>query len=237
MSLTEHIQQHNARYVARFDRSTLALPPARRWAIVACMDARLTVEEVTGIATGDAHIIRNAGGLVTDDAIRSLVISTHLLGTNEFAIIEHTGCGMLTFEDEPVRRQIAERTGADTADLRLFAFRDLEANLQASGAASPNLRETTVEAFLEHWHEQPELVVLDPPRTGVAPRALARLIKIAPREIVYLSCDPATLARDLATLVGDAQNPRPYQISEVHLVDIFPQTYHIEALVRLSRRA
>ena len=99
MSLTEHIQQHNARYVARFDRSTLALPPARRWAIVACMDARLTVEEVTGIATGDAHIIRNAGGLVTDDAIRSLVISTHLLGTNEFAIIEHTGCGMLTFED------------------------------------------------------------------------------------------------------------------------------------------
>jgi carbonic anhydrase len=130
MSLTEHIQQHNARYVARFDRSTLALPPARRWAIVACMDARLTVEEVTGIATGDAHIIRNAGGLVTDDAIRSLVISTHLLGTNEFAIIEHTGCGMLTFEDEPVRRQIAERTGADTGGLRLFAFRDLEANLK-----------------------------------------------------------------------------------------------------------
>ena len=130
MSLTEHIQQHNARYVARFDRSTLALPPARRWAIVACMDARLTVEEVTGIATGDAHIIRNAGGLVTDDAIRSLVISTHLLGTNEFAIIEHTGCGMLTFEEEPVRRQIAERTGADTGGLRLFPFRDLEANLK-----------------------------------------------------------------------------------------------------------
>jgi carbonic anhydrase len=130
MSLTEHIQQHNARYSARFDRSTLALPPARRWAIVACMDARLTVEEVIGIGTGDAHIIRNAGGLVTDDALRSLVISTHLLGTNEFAIIEHTGCGMLTFEDEPVRRLIAERTGAETGDLSLFAFRDLEANLR-----------------------------------------------------------------------------------------------------------
>ena len=130
MSLTEHIQQYNARYASRFDRSTLALPPARRWAIVACMDARLTVEEVIGIGTGDAHIIRNAGGLATDDAIRSLVISTHLLGTNEFAIIEHTGCGMLTFEDEPVRRQIAERTGADTGGLRLFAFRDLEANLR-----------------------------------------------------------------------------------------------------------
>src|SRR5438105_4620077 len=130
MSLTEHIQEHNARYASRFDRSTLALPPARLWAIVACMDARLTVEEVVGIGTGDAHIIRNAGGLATDDAIRSLVISTHLLGTNEFAVIEHTGCGMLTFEDEPVRRQIAERTGADTDDLRLFAFRDLEANLR-----------------------------------------------------------------------------------------------------------
>lgn len=117
------------------------------------------------------------------------------------------------------------------------AARDLESNLQASGAASPNLRQTTVEAFLEQWHERPDLVVLDPPRTGVAARALARLTKIAPQEIVYLSCDPATLARDLAILAGDAQNPRGYQISELHLVDIFPQTYHIEALVRLSRRA
>ena len=117
------------------------------------------------------------------------------------------------------------------------AARDLEANLRASGAASPNLRHTTVEAFLEQWHERPELVVVDPPRTGVAPRALARLLKIGPQEIVYLSCDPATLARDLAILVGDAQNPRPYRIGEVHLVDIFPQTYHIETLVRLSRRA
>ena len=117
------------------------------------------------------------------------------------------------------------------------AARDLESNLQASGAASPNLRQTTVEAFLEQWHERPDLVVLDPPRTGVAARALARLIKIAPQEIIYLSCDPATLARDLAILAGDAQNPRGYQISELHLVDIFPQTYHIEALVRLSRRA
>ncbi len=117
------------------------------------------------------------------------------------------------------------------------AARDLEANLQASGAASPNLRHMTVEAFLEQWQERPDLVVLDPPRTGVAARALARLIKIAPQEIVYLSCDPATLARDLGALAGDAQNPRDYRISEVHLVDIFPQTYHIEALVRLSRRA
>jgi 23S rRNA (uracil1939-C5)-methyltransferase len=119
-------------------------------------------------------------------------------------------------------------------EANMAAVRDLEANLQASGAASPNWRQTTVEAFLEHWHERPELVVLDPPRAGLAARALARLTKIAPQEIVYLSCDPATLARDLAILAGD---PRGYRISELHLVDIFPQTYHIEALVRLSRRA
>lgn len=142
MSLLEHITQHNARYRASFDRSRLALPPARHWAILACMDARLTVEDATGLLTGDAHIIRNAGGLVTEDAVRSFVISTHLLGTNEFAIIEHTGCGMLTFEDEPVRKQIAERTGADTSELRLRPFRDLEANLAQQVdalAASPYL--------------------------------------------------------------------------------------------------
>lgn len=114
------------------------------------------------------------------------------------------------------------------------AARDLEANLQSSGAASPNWRHTTVETFLEHSHERPDLVVLDPPRTGVAARALARLMKISPQEIVYLSCDPATLARDLAILTA---GQRGYQIRALHLVDIFPQTYHIEALVRLSRRA
>src|SRR5437660_12871701 len=98
MSLTEHIQEHNARYASRFDRSTLALPPARRWAIVACMDARLTVEEVTGIGTGDAHIMRHAGGLVTDDALRSLVSSTHLVGTNELPGTTPRGCCTLRSE-------------------------------------------------------------------------------------------------------------------------------------------
>jgi len=117
------------------------------------------------------------------------------------------------------------------------AARDLETNLQASGAGSPNWRQMTVEAFLDQWRDRPELVVLDPPRTGVNARALTRLLKIGPQEIVYLSCDPATLARDLAAIAGDEQNPRDYRISEVHLVDIFPQTYHIEALVRLKRRA
>lgn len=130
MSLVDHIREQNACYAEGFDRSRLALPPRQRWAILACMDARLTVEEVAGLETGDAHIIRNAGGLVTDDAIRSFVISSQLLGTTEFAIIEHTGCGMLTFEDEPTRRIIAERTGADTTGLRLLPFPDLEASLR-----------------------------------------------------------------------------------------------------------
>ena len=103
----ERALAENARYAGQFDRSALPLPPGRRLAVLACMDARLTVEDVLGLRTGDAHIIRNAGGLATDDAIRSLVISQHLLGTEEIIVIEHTGCGMLTFEDEPVREKIA----------------------------------------------------------------------------------------------------------------------------------
>jgi carbonic anhydrase len=120
----------NDRYAAQFDRSSLPLPPGRKLAVLACMDARLTVEDALGLRTGDAHIIRNAGGLATDDAIRSLVISQHLLGTEEVIVVEHTGCGMLTFEDEPVRQQIATETG-ETVDLPLRPFADLEANLRA----------------------------------------------------------------------------------------------------------
>ena len=111
----------NARYAAQFDRSALPRLPGRRLAVLACMDARLTVEDVLGLRTGEAHIIRNAGGLATDDAIRSLVISQHLLGTEEIIVIEHTGCGMLTFEDEPVRAQIAAAQGA-SVDLPLLPF-------------------------------------------------------------------------------------------------------------------
>jgi 23S rRNA (uracil1939-C5)-methyltransferase len=116
------------------------------------------------------------------------------------------------------------------------AVRDLEANFQASGAASPAARHSDVETFLARWRERPDFVVLDPPRAGVPAQALTQLAKLAPATIAYLSCDPATLARDLAVLVGSAEKPGKYLISEVHLVDIFPQTYHMEALVRLSRR-
>ncbi len=126
----DRVLTENARYAAQFDRSGLPLPPGRRLAVLACMDARLTVEDVLGLRTGDAHIIRNAGGLATDDAIRSLVISQHLLGTDEVIVIEHTACGMLTFEDAPVQKAIAESTGV-RIDLPLHAFPDLEENLKA----------------------------------------------------------------------------------------------------------
>ena len=129
-SQLEQVLEANARYVEQFRAGDLPLPPARRLAIVACMDARLNPADALGLAVGDAHVIRNAGGLATDDAIRSLVISQHLLGTEEVLVIEHTDCGMLTFEDEPVRRQIATSQGAD-ADLPLLSFPDLESNLQA----------------------------------------------------------------------------------------------------------
>jgi len=119
----------NERYAAQFDHSVLPLPPGRKLAVLACMDARLTVEDVLGLRTGDAHIIRNAGGLATDDAIRSLVISQQLLGTEEVIVIEHTGCGMLTFQDHVVHRDLVEKTGADI-DLAFHAFPELEANLR-----------------------------------------------------------------------------------------------------------
>ena len=118
----------------------------------------------------------------------------------------------------------------------LAAAKDLEVNLQSSGGVSPTHRHATAEAFLAHWQERPDLVVLDPPRAGVEPETLARLKKLAPWRINYLSCDPATLARDLAALVGSQEAPGPYEIRDINLFDIFPQTYHMEALVRLKRR-
>jgi 23S rRNA (uracil1939-C5)-methyltransferase len=118
----------------------------------------------------------------------------------------------------------------------LAASKDLEVNLQSSGGVSPTHRHATAEAFLSHWQERPDLVVLDPPRAGVEPETVTRLKKLAPWRINYLSCDPATLARDLAALVGGQENPGPYEIRDINLFDIFPQTYHMEALVRLKRR-
>jgi 23S rRNA (uracil1939-C5)-methyltransferase len=122
-------------------------------------------------------------------------------------------------------------------EANLAASKDLEINLQTSGGKSPSHRHATAEAFLAHWQETPDLVVLDPPRAGIEPELLARLKKLHPWRVNYLSCDPATLARDLAGLVGTAEAPGPYEIRDINLIDIFPQTYHMEVLVRLKRRA
>jgi carbonic anhydrase len=139
MTVTDELLQNNARYAEAFDKGELPMPPAKRIAVVACMDARLHVSRVLGLQEGDAHIIRNAGGVVTDDEIRSLAISQRLLGTNEIVLIHHTDCGMLTFKDDEFRHQIEQETGM-RPEWAAEAFSDLDADVRQNIArikASP----------------------------------------------------------------------------------------------------
>src|SRR5271156_1708785 len=118
------VLEANAKYSANFgDKGKLALPPARRFAILTCMDARLDPAKYAGLAEGDAHVIRNAGGRASDDAIRSLVISYKLLGTREFFVIHHTDCGMEFFTNDVIRRLLAN--SLETAALTAEGFRDV----------------------------------------------------------------------------------------------------------------
>ncbi len=110
MTVTDDYLAHNAEYASTFE-GPLPMPPSKHVAIVACMDARLDVYRALGINEGEAHVIRNAGGVVSDDAIRSLAISQRLLGTREIILIHHTDCGMLTFTDDDFKRAIQEETG------------------------------------------------------------------------------------------------------------------------------
>jgi carbonic anhydrase len=131
MSSTDDAVKANESYAQSFKLGALPIPPARKLAIVACMDARLTVEQLLGLKTGDAHIIRNAGGIATEDVIRSLIISHHLLGTQEFIIINHTDCGMLTFKDEELEAKLEAATNAAAVSpQRFYAFPDLEKNVR-----------------------------------------------------------------------------------------------------------
>jgi len=131
MSTTDDLLKANQEYSRDFSLGNLPIPPARHLAIVACMDARLSVEQLAGLKAGDAHIIRNAGGVVTDDVIRSLLISHYLLGTNEWIIIEHTDCGMLKFKDEELLLRLErERGTAVHAPSQFHAFDDLQVNLR-----------------------------------------------------------------------------------------------------------
>jgi carbonic anhydrase len=111
MSVTDELLANAERYAETFDKAGLPMPPAKGIAVLACMDARLNPYGLLGLSEGDAHVIRNAGGVVTDDEIRSLAISQRLLGTEEIILIHHTDCGMLTFKDDDFRRQIQQDTG------------------------------------------------------------------------------------------------------------------------------
>jgi len=131
MSVTDDLLRNNEEYARGFDKGDLPMPPGKGVAVVACMDARLNVYGMLGLEEGDAHVIRNAGGVVTDDEIRSLVISQRLLGTREIVLIHHTDCGMLTFSDDEVADQIEADTGVRPPFV-LESFGDLEGNVRES---------------------------------------------------------------------------------------------------------
>ena len=151
MSVTDELLRNAEKYAASFDRGDLPLPPAKKVAVVACMDARLLPARVLGLEEGDAHIIRNAGGVVTDDEIRSLAISQRLLGTEEIMLIHHTDCGMLTFTDDAFKQSVQEETGIKPP-WAAEAFDNLEADVRQSIArirASPFIpRKGSVRGFI-----------------------------------------------------------------------------------------
>jgi carbonic anhydrase len=143
MSVTDELLQNNAAYAKSFDKGDLPLPPARGVAVVACMDARLDVHKILGLEEGDAHVIRNAGGVITDDEIRSLTISQRLLGTREIVLIHHTDCGMLTFSDEELKAQIHEEVGMKP-HFSMESFSDLEEDVRQS------MRRIQANPFIPH---------------------------------------------------------------------------------------
>src|SRR3989440_9590515 len=153
MSVTDELLSNNASFAASFAAGSLgSLPmkPAKRVAVLACMDARLDVHKVLGLQEGDAHVIRNAGGVVSDDAIRSLIVSQRLSGTTEIILIHHTDCGMLTFTDDAVKRQIPEETGMKPS-FALEAYTDLDEDVLQSMARimhSPFIPHKNVRGFV-----------------------------------------------------------------------------------------
>ncbi len=151
MTLTNSLLEHNEKYANSFEKGNLPLPPSKKLAVLACMDARLDVHKILGLQEGDAHVIRNAGGVVTDDAIRSLVISQRLLDTEEILLIHHTDCGMLTFTDDEVKKKIQSDVGIKPP-FALEAFPNLEEDVRQSIArikGSPFLqRKDQVRGFI-----------------------------------------------------------------------------------------
>ena len=129
MSVTDELIKANERYAATFDKGDLPTPPAKRLAIVACMDSRILPSRALGLEEGDAHIIRNAGGLAKD-ALRSLVISQQLLGTNEVIVLHHTDCGLLGIKNEDVYSKVRESLGADASGIDFLPFSDLDQSVR-----------------------------------------------------------------------------------------------------------
>ena len=155
MSATDDLLRNAAAYAASFDQGDLPAPPARRLAVVACMDARLDLNRILGLAEGDAHIIRNAGGVITDDEIRSLAISQRLLGTEEIVLIHHTDCGMLTFTDDEFKRAVQDDVGIKP-EWAVETFSDLDEDVRQSIrriASSPFIpRKDSVRGFVYDVH-------------------------------------------------------------------------------------
>jgi carbonic anhydrase len=130
MTATDKLVENSKRYEQGFDKGDLPLPPGKKVAVLACMDARLNPYGLLGLEEGDAHVIRNAGGVVDDDAIRSLAISQNLLGTEEIVLVHHTDCGMLTFTDEEFAQKLEDETG-QRPEWSAHAFSDLEADVRS----------------------------------------------------------------------------------------------------------
>jgi carbonic anhydrase len=150
VSVTDELLENAQSYAASFDKGDLPLPPGRKVAVVACMDARLNPYGLLGLSEGDAHVIRNAGGVITDDEIRSLAISQRLLGTEEIILIHHTDCGMLTFTDDDFKRSVQDDTGIKP-EWAAEAFPDLDEDVRQSIAriqASPFIPRKNVRGFV-----------------------------------------------------------------------------------------
>ena len=131
MSVIDETLRANDYYAVTFSLRFAPAEPTRKLAVVACMDARMNIENLLGLRTGEAHIIRNAGGIVTEDVLRSLIVSHHLLGTQEFLILNHTDCGMMRFHDEELWARLVQTTGTTAASpARFYTFQDLESNVR-----------------------------------------------------------------------------------------------------------
>jgi carbonic anhydrase len=152
MTVIQEFQKANDAYSSSFSKGNLPMPPGRHVAVVVCMDARLDPARFLGLEEGDAHVIRNAGGRASEDAIRSLAISQQLLGTNEVVVIHHTDCGMLTFSNEDLRKKLKQELNADAEHIDFLPFKDLAQSVRDDVATIKNspllLKNIAVSGFI-----------------------------------------------------------------------------------------